>query len=66
MLMLYMENDMKKFTLLELLIVIAIITILLSLLMPSLGKAREKTKRVVCMSNLKQLHNYAFVDAKKN
>lgn len=46
----------KKFTLIELLIVVAIIGILLTLLLPSLGKAREKTKRAVCMSNLAQMY----------
>lgn len=56
----------KKFTLLELLIVIAVIALLLSLLLPSLGRAREKAKRYVCMSNLKQLYNFALLDAKKN
>ena len=56
----------KNFTLLELLVVVAVIGILLSLLMPSLGRAREKTKRVVCMSNLKQVYNYALIDSKEN
>ncbi|MCH2208096.1 MAG: prepilin-type N-terminal cleavage/methylation domain-containing protein [Lentisphaerales bacterium] len=42
---------MKKFTLMELLIVIAIIGILTSILLPSLHKAREKTKSAVCKSN---------------
>ena len=45
---------LKKFTLMELLIVIAIIAILLSLLLPSLSKAREATKFAVCKSNLSQ------------
>ncbi|MCM8539604.1 MAG: prepilin-type N-terminal cleavage/methylation domain-containing protein [Lentisphaeraceae bacterium] len=45
---------MKRFTLIELLIVVAIIGILLSLLLPSLNKAREKALFAICLSNMSQ------------
>lgn len=55
-----------KFTLIELLIVLAIIGILMSLLLPSLKGAREKARRGVCLSNTSQLHKAATTYAVNN
>ena len=46
---------MKKFTLIELMVVIAIMGILMSILMPSLSQSRQKVRQSVCLSNLKQI-----------
>ncbi len=50
-----MKKTPSAFTLIELLIVIAIISILAAILFPVFARARESARRASCMSNLKQI-----------
>lgn len=49
------HKKLSAFTLLELLVVMSIISMLMAIVLPSLRRAREIGKAVVCQSNIKQL-----------
>ncbi len=60
---------LRAFTLVELLVVVAIISLLIAILLPTLSGAREGAKRAVCLSNLRTigdaLTSYALSDPRE-
>lgn len=64
-----MAKAKNAFTLVELLVVASVVSLLISILLPSLKKAREQAKLVVCLSNLRGIalasQVYAAADPKE-
>src|SRR5687767_3778688 len=58
--------DRNAFTLVELLVVIGIIALLLAILLPVLSRAREASRRALCLNNINQLGRAVLLYAHDN
>lgn len=54
--MTFARERQSGFTLIELMVVVGVIGVLIAILLPTLGKAKERAKRSACLSNLRQVH----------
>ena len=60
------SKNRSAFTLVELLVVIAIIAVLIAILLPVLGSVRERSNRIKCAANLRQLGTALYIYAADN
>ena len=56
----------KGFTLIELIVVISVVSLLMAILLPTLTRARQQGRSVVCLNNLRQLATAACLYVNNN
>ena len=57
---------MKKFTVIELIVILAIMSVLITLIIPSLKVAKDKTVAAACKANLNQTYILSSIYTKEN